>query len=213
MSLPYSYKNKIIVPDTENVDIADAANALAEYIYNSNFEGFEIQASKIHFHHNKAFINFHYEVDLSIQKDENIKIQYEIHIVNLIKITIALIIFIAFFSRFGFSGFLWFSIIFSAVFYFVNLLFADTYIQTLIKKSPFYQSFDPFEQEDFTEEQIRWLKDKNACPACGAKITDWDLYCPECGLRLKQNNFTVPLDVSKYKDKRFHYHFKEKKKK
>ncbi len=213
MSFPYSYKNKIIVPDTENVDITDAINALAGYIYNSGFEDFDIQAEKIHFRSNNAFINFHYEVDLFIEKDENINILYEIHIVQLIKITIALVVFIAFFSSFGFSGFLWFSIIFSAVFYFVNLLFADTHIQKIIKKSPFYQAFDPLEREDFTEEQIRWLQDKNCCPACGAEITDWDLHCPECGLRLKQNNFTVPLDVSKYKEKRFHYHFKEKKKK
>ncbi|MCF6240265.1 MAG: zinc ribbon domain-containing protein [Bacteroidales bacterium] len=211
MSLPYSYKSKIIVPDSENVEINDAINALAGYIHKSGFDDFDFDAGKIHFRTNNAFINFQYEVDLFIEKEEDINIHYEIHIIQLIKITIALIVFIAFFSSFGFSGFLWFSIIFSIVFYFLNLLFADTYVQKVIKKSPFYQAFDPLEREGFTDEQIKWLHDKNRCPACGAEVTDWDIHCPECGLRLKQNNFTIPLDVSKYKEKRFKYHFKDKK--
>ncbi len=211
MPLPYSYKSKIIVPDTENVEINDALNALAGYIHNLDFDDFDFDAEKIHFRTNNAFINFHYEVDLFIEKDELINIGYEIHIMQLIKITLALVIFIAFFSSFGFTGFLWFSFLFSAVFYFVNLLFADTHVQKIIKQSPFYQAFDPLEKEGFTDEQIQWLLDKNRCPACGAEVSDWDIHCPECGLRLKQNNFTVPLDVSKYKEKRFKYHFKDKK--
>jgi len=213
MSLPYSYKAKITVPDTEEVDIMDAINSIAGYIHNSGFNDFDFSEGKISFSTNHAFINFRYEVDLHIQKDEDIVIQYEIHIMQLIKITLALVVFIAFFSSFGFGGFLWFSFIFSVVFYFVNLMFADAHVQKIIKKSPFYQAFDPLEQEGFSKEQIDWLQDPNRCPACGAEVSDWDINCPECGLRIKQNNFTVPLDVSKYQQKRFHYHYKEKKKK
>ena len=211
MPLPYSYKTNIEVPDTENISRLEAINALADYIYGLNFNDFSINKGIIHFVANQAFINFRYQVDLHIEKDENIIVKYEIHLVQLIKITLALIVFSAFFSSFGFGGFLWFLFIFSFVFYFINLLFADTYIQKIIKKSPFYQAFDPMAHEGFSKEQLVWMKDKNRCPACGKELGDWDIYCPECGLRIKQNNFTIPLNVSKYKEKRFNYFYKEKK--
>jgi len=139
-----------------------------------------------------------------------ITVEYEIHLMQLIKITIALIVFIAFFSSFGMIGFLWFSFVFSVVFFLVNLMFADSHIQKTVKSSHLYVSLNPPEQEGFTDEQKKWLKDKNRCPACGEEITIYDLNCPECGLKLKQNKHTIPLDVTKYKEKRFKYHFKKK---
>ncbi len=212
MSLPYIYKSKIEVPDTEDVPVNEVINALASYFDHLPAKDFEFDEGTIRFVAQQAFINFSYPVEIKVEKDEIIYIHYQIHLMQLIKITLALVVFIAFFSSFGFSGFLWFSFIFSIAFYFVNLIFADSYIQKIIKKSPFYQAFDPFEREGLSDEQIAWLHDKSRCPACGEEISDWDLFCPECGLRLKQNNFTVPLDVSKYKEKRFTYHYKEQKK-
>jgi prepilin-type processing-associated H-X9-DG protein len=210
MPLPYSYKNKVEIPDSEGVDVFYATNAYAEYIDNMGFENFEFDDGIISFIADYSFVNFKYKVDLHIKKDELITVGYEIHLIQLIKITLAIVVFIAFFSGFGMSGFLWFSFIFASVFFFVNILFADTHVQKIIKSTPLYLHLNPPAEDGYTEEQKKWLTDTNRCPACGEEINIYDVNCPECGLKLTQNQYTIPLDVTKYKEKRFKYHYKKK---
>jgi len=210
MSLPYSYKNIIEIPESEEVDIDYAINSYAEHIRNIGFDNLKLEKGVIHFISDYSLINFKYPVDLIIKKQELITVEYEIHLMQLIKITIALIVFIAFFSSFGMTGFLWFSFVFSVVFFLVNLMFADSHIQKIIKSSYLYLSLNPPEEDGYTDEQKKWMKDKNRCPACGEEITIYDMHCPDCGLKLKQNRHTIPLDVTKYKEKRFKYHYKKR---
>jgi len=210
MPLPYSYKSKIEIPDSEGVDVFYATNAYAEYIDSIGFENFEVDDGIISFVADYSFVNFKYPVNLRIKKGEVITIEYEIYLMQLIKITLAIVVFIAFFSSFGMSGFLWFSFIFASVFFFVNILFADTHVQKIIKSAPLYLYLNPTEEDGYSEEQKKWLSDTNRCPACGEEINMYDVNCPECGLKLKQNQYTIPLDVTKYKEKRFKYHYKKK---
>ena len=210
MPLPYSYKSKIEIPESEEVDVFYAINNYANHIERNGFENFEFDKGIIHFLSNYSFVNFKYKVDLHIKKEDLIIVEYEIHLMQLIKITLALVVFIAVFSSFGMSGFLWFSFIFSAIFFFVNILFADSHLQKIIKSAPLFVSLNPIEEEGFNEEQKKWLTDANRCPACGEEINIYDVNCPECGLKLKQNKYTIPLDVTKYKEKRFKYHYKKK---
>jgi len=210
MPLPYSYKNKVEIPDSEGVDVSYAINVYADHIDHNDFDAFEFDEGIIHFIADYSFVNFKYKVDLHIKKDELITIGYEIHLIQLIKITLAIVVFIAFFSGFGMSGFLWFSFIFASVFFFVNILFADTHVQKIIKSTPLYLHLNPPTEDGYTEEQKKWLADTNRCPACGEEINIYDVNCPECGLKLKQNQYTIPLDVTKYKEKRFKYHYKKK---
>ena len=146
------------------VDIAYAISSYANHIKNMGFAEFKQEKGIIHFLSDHSLINFKYLVELQIKKDELITVEYEIHLMQLIKITIALIVFIAFFSSFGMTGFLWFSFVFSVVFFLVNLMFADSHIQKTIKSSYLYLSLNPPEQEGYTDEQKKWLKDKNRCP-------------------------------------------------
>ncbi len=133
MSLPYSYKNIIEIPESEEVDIDYAINSYAEHIRNIGFDNLKLEKGVIHFISDYSLINFKYPVDLIIKKQELITVEYEIHLMQLIKITIALIVFIAFFSSFGMTGFLWFSFVFSVVFFVVKLIFADSHIKKIIK--------------------------------------------------------------------------------
>ena len=210
MSLPYSYKNIIEIPESEEVDINYAINSYAEHINNMGFDDFKFKKGIIHFITDYSLIKFKYPVHVNIIKQELIKVEYEIHLMPLIKITIALIVFIALFSSFGMTGFLWFSFVFSIVFFLVNLMFADSHIQKILKSSDLYLSLNPPEEDGYTDEQKKWLKDHNRCPACGEEINIYDMHCPDCGLKLKQNKFTIPLDVTKYGEKRFKYHYKKK---
>jgi len=210
MSLPYSYKNKIEIPESEDVDVVYAVDLYTDYIRSKGFSEFKQEEGFIHFTSDYSLVNFKYPVQIEIKKAELITVEYEIHLMQLIKITIALIIFIALFSSFGMSGFLWFSFIFSTIFFLVNLMFADSHIQKVIKSSYLYLSLNSPEGEGFTEEQKEWMSDKNRCSACGEEITIYDLNCPDCGLKLKQSKYTIPLDVTKYQEKRFKYHYKRK---
>jgi len=210
MSLPYSYKSKVEIPESEELDVVYASDLYEDYLRNKGLEEFRKEKGIIHFTSDHSLVNFKYPVEIKVEKNELITIEYEIHLMQLIKITIALIVFIAFFSSFGMSGFLWFSFIFSVVFFVVNLMFADSYVQKIIRSSYLYLSLNPTEEEGFTDEQKMWMSDKNRCSACGEEITIYDLNCPDCGLKLKQSKYTIPLDVTKYQEKRFKYHYKEK---
>ena len=65
--------------------------------------------------------------------------------------------------------------------------------------------------EKLSEEQSEWLLDENKCSGCGEGVTKYDNNCPECGLKLSNKIYTIPLDVTKYQNKRFKYHYKDKK--
>lgn len=210
MPLPYSYKNAIEIPESEDADIFYAINSYAGHIEQNGFDNFEFDKGIIRFSSDYSFVNFRYPVDIRIVKNELLTVEYEIHLMQLIKITLVLVVFIAFFSSFGMSGFLWFSFIFSSVFFFVNVLFADTQVQKIIKAAPIYLLLNPPLEEGYTEEQKTWLADAGRCPACGEEINMYDVHCPECGLKLRKNKYTIPLDVTKYKEKRFKYHYKKK---
>ncbi len=210
MPLPYSYKSKIEIPDSEDVNLDYATDLCSDYIRNKALAEYKQEKSSIFFTSNHSLVNFNYQVELKVKKEELITVEYEIHLMQLVKITLALIVFIAFFSSFGMGGFLWFSFIFSLVFFVVNLMFADSYVQKIIKSSYLYLSLNPPAEEGYTHEQKKWMNDKNRCPACGEEINMYDVNCPECGLKLRQSKYTIPLDVTKYQEKRFKYHYKKK---
>ncbi|OQY01759.1 MAG: hypothetical protein B6I20_07435 [Bacteroidetes bacterium 4572_117] len=211
MSLPYNYKNKISIPESEDIGIDLAISSYLSHIKGLNFAEFKQEGDAISFLTNRLLINLKYNVKLNIKKDERIFVEYDIDLMPLIKATIILIVLTAFFSSFGMTVFLWFSFISSLIFYFANLLFVDNFIKKTIKSAYLYLQLNPYLQDGFTDEQRKWLNDKNRCPACGEEITIYDLNCPDCGLKLKQNKHTIPLDVSKYHEKRFKYHYKKKK--
>jgi len=210
MSLPYSYKSKVEIPESEEFDVVHASDLCEDYLRNKGLEKFRKEKGIIHFISDHSLVNFKYPVEIKVEKNELIVVEYEIHLMQLIKITIVLIVFIAFFSSFGMSGFLWFSFIFSVVFFVVNLMFADSSVQKLIKSSNLYLSLKPSDSEGFTDEQKTWINDKNRCSACGEEINVYDVNCPDCGLKLQQSKYTIPLDVTKYQAKRFKYHYKQK---
>ena len=209
MSLPYSYKSKVEIPESEELDVVHASDLCEDYLRTKDLEEFRKEKGIIYFTSDHSLVNFKYPVEIKIEKNELITIDYEIHLMQLIKITIALIVFIAFFSSFGMSGFLWFSFIFSVVFFVINLMFADSYVQKLIKSSHLYLSLNPLAEDGFSDEQKEWINDKNRCSACGTEINEYDVNCPDCGLKLKQSKYTIPLDVTKYQEKRFKYHYKK----
>ena len=138
------------------------------------------------------------------------EIEYKVYLDQLIKIILIVIIFSALFSYTSLNYFFWFASLFSFLFYFLNALIINSYVQSsflkILENSQLYIS----EKEILSEEQQIWLNDKNRCPACGFFLSDIDLICPECGLHLKRSRHTIPLDTSKYQNKPIKYHYKKK---
>lgn len=67
---------------------------------------------------------------------------------------------------------------------------------------------------DFSPEQKQWISDPSKCPACGENITKNDIMCKSCGLKIKQNRFTKPLDLQPKTNVggiKYHYKGKEEK--
>ena len=211
MPLPYSYKSNFEIPNTENFDLQSITEHSYHYFKSNDLKNTEIKEDTVSFICNNAFIKFSFPVSFTFYKKENINIEYEFKLENLLKITIVLILLIAFFSSFSMSAFLWFSFIISVIFFGANVIFIDTNIKKIIKSLPVYSLSNPDIDEKLSEEQISWINDKTKCSACGEEINEYDYHCPECGLKLNNKIKTIPFDVTKYQNKRFKYHLKDKK--
>jgi hypothetical protein len=212
MSLPFTYTKTIEITDSENFQ---SEEVMWELIYHLKKEDsvkeISVESNKISFSYQSLF-TIRYEIEFNISKNNGLVLAYEIKLSKLIQVCIVLAIFIAFFSRFKISGYLWFSSIFIIVFYTFNLLFTDKLIQKLIESSKLFHEFGPENEGIISEEQKNWIRDASKCPACGEDINEFDLKCPDCGLRLRNIAKQSPFNVSKYLNKRFKYHFSEKKK-
>ncbi len=211
MSLPYSYNHEIELPDSENLSLEGLIWEFYKHFKNSeSVQDLSADDQKISLSFRSLF-TIVFPVEFTFTKDPEISIEYEIKLMKLIQICVALVIFIAFFSSFGITGYLWFSAIFVVVFYGLNLFFADNLIQKLIKSSSFFSEQKLQNEGIISIEQKQWIKDAKKCPACGEDITDYDLKCPECGIRVRSQALPSPFDVSNFKQKRFKYYYKEKK--
>lgn len=211
MSLPYTYKSIIEVNGAENYE-ADVVTDIYYNELNNNELTFELSKGdlKIEFLYQSLF-NIKYPVELVFEKKGKIYIVFEAKLIKLSQISIALIVFIAFFSSFGINGFLWFSAIFTLIFFSVNVLFLENGIQKLIKATNFYKTLNPGTEGQFSEDQLKWLNDTSKCPACGESLQEYDQNCPDCGLKLPRKPIAKPFDVSKYENKRLSYFYRQKK--
>jgi hypothetical protein len=159
----------------------------------------------------KSLFGIQYTIEVALNERNAREITYDIKLNKLINVSIFLVIFTAFFSSFGVTGFLWFSAILTVVFFSVNTIVVNSQIQELLKSALNKEGFRTGREEILSPEQTQWMKDNSKCPACGEDVTEYDRTCPECGIKIRENVPTLPFDISKYRHKRIKYHFKEKK--
>jgi hypothetical protein len=212
MSLPYSYTNSVLIFGDDYIDENQVIDRLRDF-FSTQAEVKDIltEDDKIEFTY-KSFLGIPYNIEMHIIYGKMPGIEYEIKLNRLIQVCIALVIFVAFFSSFGLTGFLWFSAILTVVFYALNVTIIDKLMRDLIAKALKFKTTNRLKEETLSEEQMKWIQDKSKCPACGEDITEYDRNCPECGLRIREKAPTSPFDVSKYPDRRIKYEFKPRKK-
>ena len=206
MGFPYTYSDKIEFNNNKFTPDNIKKQILKDLLNNAHFSEIDNTNSEI-LKANSPFSRIPFSVEFNVTSNE---INYKIHLEQLLKIILIIIIFAALFSYASLSFFFWFASLFSVFFYVLNIMVINSFINStftdILKKYKIFIN----EKESFSEEQKKWLNDKNRCPACGYYLSEIDLSCPECGLHLKRSRHTIPLDTSKYKNEPVKYHFKKK---
>jgi hypothetical protein len=211
MPLPYTYKSKIEIPESEALETKEVLSKLeSQLVIRQLVSDFNLEDEKISFNY-KALFNIKYPVEITVKRERNSWIYYEAKLMKLIQLSLGLVMFVAFFSSFEINGFLWFSAIFTLIFFTINVLYIENGIQKLLKSNSLFKNIDMQAEEQFSKEQLKWMNDTNKCPACGEDLQPYDQNCPECGLRLPRKPIAKPFDVSKYENKRLSYSYKAKK--
>ncbi len=206
MSFPYTYSDKISFSEKQQ-NPNDIKNSTERELINTyHFSPSENNKSQL-FKVNSPFLKIPFSFELSVNTTE---INYTIHLDQLLKIILIVIIFSALFSYASLGFFFWFASLFSVFFYILNIMIMNGYVRSVLSKILKTNKLSVTEQETFSKEQEEWMNDKNRCPACGYFLSDIDLVCPDCGLHLKRSRHTIPLDTSKYKNNPVKYHYKKK---
>lgn len=203
MSFPYSYKTKI--DHTENLNFDFWADKIVQKSEKFGLKELAQTQNQLSFVSNKSLFGFKYRVDFFEEDDF---LQYEFHLLELIKITLIVVVLLAFVSKFSFSGFLWFAGIFIAVFYFANVFYIGQKLKYFFDNEIFETHLQTIKPEKMTDEQQSWQANSNKCSACGEEITDYDHACPECGLTIKGKRKILPVSTSKFEGYRFRYEYK-----
>jgi hypothetical protein len=212
MSLPYSHIDKINLNVPDHNKFEDVIENFRQSL-RKNDQVINLHSTDNGFQFSfKSLFTIQYKIEIIINEMLQKEIAYEIKLNKLINVCIVLVIFTAFFSSFGVTGFLWFSAILTLVFFSINLIVVNNQIQAILKSAITWEENKRGIEEIMSPEQMQWIKDNSKCPACGEDITEYDWYCPECGLKLSEKVLQGPFDISKYKHKRIKYYYKEKKK-
>jgi hypothetical protein len=208
MALPYSYENTFQISQREKVSASLTYSRLYEKLSSIYEIGQIEQGHLVLTYTTKALFGISFLIELQVSENGK-QVDYEIKLNKLIQICVALVVFIALFSSFRFTGFLWFSFVFTLIFFVINIIVAEKSVLKLLKtvfpQDENYQS----NVEQITPRQLEWIKDKSKCPACGEDITEYDRNCPECGLRLREKAPPEPFDISRFKNRRIKYSFRE----
>jgi len=210
MSFPYSIAKKFSFSDEKYQGLTKPylRKAIITVFADDEFE--KEENNTIRYKSKHSLVNFNYHYDIVFDEGEGTNLKFIINLVNLLQITVILLVMIALLSKFGFRNYLIFSGIFLVVFYFINLVFIQSRISRKVNKALNMLGYDI--ESDFTPEQKQWLADETKCPACGGDIYENDIVCKSCGLKIKQNRFTKPLNLSQKEEQgQIKYHYKEKK--
>lgn len=215
MAFPYTYRKKKALYLKEKyygVNTNYIQSLFYSYIQKrSSIEEIDSKKSSLTFISSAPVLKFHYSTEIVFNKErEEINIIYEVNLEKLLTIVLISIILSAFFTFVSVKYFLILAGLLTILFYGVFYLIIDNYIDNLILKSLKRIVVSSDIAENYSDEQMKWINDDSLCSACGNKLSEFDFNCKECGIKLKRNKYTIPLDLSKYKDREVSYHFKKK---
>jgi len=141
--------------------------------------------------HSLFNIPFRFDVDIELNS-QVLLIKYRLYLQNLMNVIIAILLVLAFISKFEFGTFLWVSFVIGIVFYQLSLLIINTGI-----KKQFNRILSAYKKVKEESDIEYWVKENDRnCPACGALLDNQTLFCKECGLKIRQNAYSKPLNIN-----------------
>ncbi len=216
MGLPYSYTKDVDFDVNLSLQKQVLIDLLSQSLqHEDGISEIKTEDRILQFKSKKSLLNFSYQVKNEINITDKLSFNSTVNLVELIKISVALIVIIPFLSKFNINTFFVFSSIFILIFYFANLVFILSSTKQTLEKA--LVRLNILQTEDMSVEQQDWLNNPHKCSACGYNISEFDLSCPDCGIKLKQNRFTKPLDISQKNQNtanssnpNVQYHYKKK---
>ncbi|MEA2042837.1 MAG: hypothetical protein U9N85_09830 [Bacteroidota bacterium] len=216
MPFPYSYTNNIEILNhpISNIDPKKYAGTLAGLFSKLGDDVELIDEYKLSLSTTNSLFKQAYKVDIRVKRrDSEVDIEYEINLDALLRLSLIILTASAFFLFLSVTEFFIYGSLTVAAFYGINLFFINTYIQNKIEQFTGKNNHDNQESADLEKNQREWENDPYKCTACGSDLTDFDLYCPDCGIKVKQNQYSVPINLTKYQDKTVRYQYKVKERK
>jgi len=213
MSFPFTYDDSIVVPETSQIHNKSQISIFKSLISEIKLLNADItNDSDFTFKIKAPLSRIKFDVNVEIENEySDVAISYKINLELLIKVTLIIVFLSAFFSYFSFTVFLIFSAIFTLVFYYGNVFLVNNQIKKAIIATIGTKNFDFEGSEALSIQQQLWIENPYKCSGCGTNVTIFDLECPECGLAVKSKDYKIPLDVTKFKEKKVVFHFKSKK--
>lgn len=201
MALPYTYR---ALYQTEI--IANKLHfELRKKFFAKKITKIQFFQDKISFTYNSFFSLGKADVVLDFSTDEGF--YFEVVLEKILKLLVILIVLVAFVAS-GIWNLLLLSVgVILGVYIFVVLDVHNTL--TSFFDEVIGETQTP---EVISEEQLIWIREKDRCPACGEKLTEYDSFCPECGLNLKRYRKvkTQPMSRTGFYDYRIFYTLKPK---
>ncbi len=210
MPFEFKIKRKQVFTQTEVCGLcrSDLITKLSEHLQYQEKLDIQQEGNRIVCHSNKSILYYNYKSVFTIEKGENVVVWYEYNLISVFKITVIMILFAAFFSKFSFNSLLIFSGIFIVVFFAFNIIYINSVLKNMILNTfiPDRLNVD----EKLTEEQKEWIRNPKKCPACGEEISDYNFICPECGISINKRNRTKNINLSDFFDVKFKYKYVKK---
>ncbi len=190
MSFPYSLSKKLDFSQSDYWidDLPPNINQLLiEALKNKDFK---FEDDLFLSSHSLFSIPFRFDIE-SVKEATFLRIKYNLHLQNLVNGIIVILLLSAFFSKFEFGTFLWSSFLLGVAFYQLSLWIINTGI-----KKQLHQILSAYKKVKDESDIEYWVKENNRnCPACGAILNNQTLFCPDCGLKIRQNAYSKPLTL------------------
>jgi len=209
MAFPYSYIRKFEIYNN-SLNLKYLYEKLDAISQKFKFSDINIHDNFIEITTKNSLIYFLYQIKIEIDEDNNLLI-FDIQIINLMKISLLIMIAIPFISNFSLKKFFIFSVIVIGIFYLVNFLYINSFINNLSKYLIEGTEIDKVTEEEISEIQKEWIENPNKCSACGAFIHDYYVNCFDCGIKLERKATKSPFNVTKYADYDINYSLKNNK--